>query len=234
MTRRWVRCDGGWGLVQKPKPGMRPEVCWRVLHCTSGRCERCPQCGICGHPQPENTMVEARWNWNHDRRERRLRRRRRQPVLPSRRGRGRSSAAVRSHDVCPWKGTAHYYDVVVGDQVNATPPGTTRRRSPPRARSRTASRSGRVSRSVADVVASAGQHGAVASMSRVALARGFAAVAFACTTPAFAQPAAPRFEDTIEQRMQACVVCHGERGGGVTGAAFPRLAGQPVATWSRR
>ncbi len=21
--------------------------------------------------------------------------------------------------VCPWKGTAHYYDVVVGDQVNA-------------------------------------------------------------------------------------------------------------------
>ena len=37
------------------------------------------------------------------------------------------------------------------------------------------------------------------------------------------------FADTIEQRMQACVVCHGERGGGVAGAAFPRLAGQPAA-----
>lgn len=36
------------------------------------------------------------------------------------------------------------------------------------------------------------------------------------------------FEDTIEQRMQACVGCHGERGGGVPGAAFPRLAAQPV------
>ena len=66
-------------------------------------------------------------------------------------------------------------------------------------------------------------------MSRVALARSLAAMAFACGASAFAQSAAPRFEDTIEQRMQACVVCHGERGGGVSGAAFPRLAGQPVA-----
>ncbi len=41
-------------------------------------------------------------------------------------------------------------------------------------------------------------------------------------------PPAP-FADTIEQRMQACTGCHGERGGGVRGAAFPRLAGQPVA-----
>lgn len=24
-----------------------------------------------------------------------------------------------SHTVCPWKGTASYYDVVVGDEVNA-------------------------------------------------------------------------------------------------------------------
>ena len=37
------------------------------------------------------------------------------------------------------------------------------------------------------------------------------------------------FADTIEQRMQACVVCHGERGGGVKDAAFPRLSGQPAA-----
>jgi cytochrome c553 len=43
-----------------------------------------------------------------------------------------------------------------------------------------------------------------------------------------AEPPRP-FADTIEQRMQACVVCHGERGGGVIGAAFPRLAGQPAA-----
>ena len=41
--------------------------------------------------------------------------------------------------------------------------------------------------------------------------------------------AAQPFEDTIAQRMQACVGCHGERGGGVADAAFPRLAGQPVA-----
>jgi cytochrome c553 len=37
------------------------------------------------------------------------------------------------------------------------------------------------------------------------------------------------FTDTIEQRMKACVVCHGDRGGGVVDAAFPRLAGQPAA-----
>ena len=28
--------------------------------------------------------------------------------------------------------------------------------------------------------------------------------------------------------MKACVVCHGEKGGGVANAAFPRLAGQPA------
>lgn len=40
--------------------------------------------------------------------------------------------------------------------------------------------------------------------------------------------AAPPFEDTIAQRMQACAGCHGPRGGGLVDAAFPRLAGQPV------
>ena len=39
----------------------------------------------------------------------------------------------------------------------------------------------------------------------------------------------PPFEDSLAQRLQACVGCHGERGGGVVDAAFPRLAGQPAA-----
>ena len=43
-----------------------------------------------------------------------------------------------------------------------------------------------------------------------------------------AQAAVPPFEDTLEQRMKACVACHGERGGGIVDAAFPRLAGQPA------
>ena len=36
------------------------------------------------------------------------------------------------------------------------------------------------------------------------------------------------FEDSIAQRMQACVICHGEKGGGIASSAFPRLAGQPA------
>ena len=35
--------------------------------------------------------------------------------------------------------------------------------------------------------------------------------------------------DTIGQRMQACSGCHGDRGAGIPGVAFPRLAGQPAA-----
>ena len=45
---------------------------------------------------------------------------------------------------------------------------------------------------------------------------------------AAAQTVVPPFADTIEQRMQACFGCHGDRGGGVPDAAFPRLAGQPA------
>ena len=58
-----------------------------------------------------------------------------------------------------------------------------------------------------------------------------AACALACSTIVHAEGsgAPPVFQDTIEQRLQACVVCHGERGGGVADAAFPRLAGQPAA-----
>lgn len=48
-------------------------------------------------------------------------------------------------------------------------------------------------------------------------------------TPALAQTAAPAFEDSIAQRMRACVTCHGEKGAGIAGSAFPRLAGQPAA-----
>jgi len=55
-----------------------------------------------------------------------------------------------------------------------------------------------------------------------------AALAMATTSAIAAQPAPRPFADTIEQRMQACVGCHGDRGGGVVGAAFPRIAGQPA------
>ncbi len=44
-------------------------------------------------------------------------------------------------------------------------------------------------------------------------------------TPAAAADVA----DTIGQRMQACSGCHGDRGAGIPGVAFPRLAGQPAA-----
>ena len=57
------------------------------------------------------------------------------------------------------------------------------------------------------------------------LAAGLAALVAAA---ALAQEPPPPFEDTLEQRMQACVVCHGPQGGGVPNAAFPRLAGQPA------
>lgn len=48
-----------------------------------------------------------------------------------------------------------------------------------------------------------------------------------------AQPVTPEagvapFEDSIAQRMRACMPCHGEKGGGLAGSAFPRLAGQPA------
>ena len=46
-------------------------------------------------------------------------------------------------------------------------------------------------------------------------------------TPAALQAAEPK--DTLEQRLKACVVCHGEHGEGLTKAEFyPRLAGKPA------
>lgn len=56
-----------------------------------------------------------------------------------------------------------------------------------------------------------------------------AVAALALAGAAHAAPPPAPFADTIEQRMQACTVCHGEHGRGVRDAAFPRLAGQPVA-----
>ena len=40
--------------------------------------------------------------------------------------------------------------------------------------------------------------------------------------------AAPPFEDTLAQRLQACTVCHGEQGRATIGGYQPRLAGKPV------
>jgi cytochrome c553 len=45
---------------------------------------------------------------------------------------------------------------------------------------------------------------------------------------ASAQPAPPP-EDTLAQRMQACVVCHGKEGRATNAGYFPRIAGKPEA-----
>ncbi|HEY0820112.1 MAG TPA: c-type cytochrome [Rhizobacter sp.] len=48
--------------------------------------------------------------------------------------------------------------------------------------------------------------------------------------PAFAQGADPssRVQDTMAQRMQACVVCHGPEGVATNAGYFPRIAGKPA------
>ncbi len=45
-----------------------------------------------------------------------------------------------------------------------------------------------------------------------------------------AQNAAPpqRPPDTMEERLRACVSCHGKQGGGTSNVYFPRLAGKPA------
>lgn len=40
--------------------------------------------------------------------------------------------------------------------------------------------------------------------------------------------AAPLFEDTLAQRLQACTGCHGEQGRATSGGYQPRLAGKPA------
>ena len=42
-----------------------------------------------------------------------------------------------------------------------------------------------------------------------------------------APPTAPAVADTMAQRMQACVVCHGEEGRATPEGYFPRIAGKP-------
>ncbi|MEO7337697.1 MAG: c-type cytochrome [Caldimonas sp.] len=39
--------------------------------------------------------------------------------------------------------------------------------------------------------------------------------------------AAPKFEDTIAQRVQACTGCHGPQGRAATDGYYPRIAGKP-------
>jgi cytochrome c553 len=40
--------------------------------------------------------------------------------------------------------------------------------------------------------------------------------------------AAPRFEDSMAQRMQACTGCHGEQGRAAPDGYYPRIAGKPA------
>jgi cytochrome c553 len=41
-------------------------------------------------------------------------------------------------------------------------------------------------------------------------------------------PAAPRVEDSIAQRAQACTVCHGQQGRASSAGYLPRIAGKPA------
>ena len=45
---------------------------------------------------------------------------------------------------------------------------------------------------------------------------------------AVAAHAAPPFEDTLAQRLQACTVCHGAQGRATPVGYQPRLAGKPT------
>ena len=60
----------------------------------------------------------------------------------------------------------------------------------------------------------------------VPLARPFlAALTLACATFAHA---APKVEDTMAQRMQACTGCHGAQGRAASDGYYPRIAGKPA------
>jgi cytochrome c553 len=53
----------------------------------------------------------------------------------------------------------------------------------------------------------------------------FAALTFACAALAHA---APKVEDTMAQRMQACTGCHGAQGRAASDGYYPRIAGKPA------
>jgi cytochrome c553 len=54
----------------------------------------------------------------------------------------------------------------------------------------------------------------------------FLALLACCATSAAAQPSNP--PDTMAQRMQACVACHGKEGRATNAGYFPRIAGKPA------
>jgi cytochrome c553 len=49
-----------------------------------------------------------------------------------------------------------------------------------------------------------------------------------CAYGAFAQQQSAHAPDTMQERMQACVPCHGKDGAGTGNDYFPRIAGQPA------
>lgn len=49
-----------------------------------------------------------------------------------------------------------------------------------------------------------------------------------CCGGATAAPAAPRFEDNLSQRVQACTSCHGDQGRAAPDGYYPRIAGKPA------
>lgn len=55
----------------------------------------------------------------------------------------------------------------------------------------------------------------------------FALLAFSMTPVAHAVPPA-QLPDTIAQRVQACIACHGREGSATNAGYFPRLAGKPA------
>ena len=60
-------------------------------------------------------------------------------------------------------------------------------------------------------------------MTRLALiALALCAAALPCT-------AAPKVQDTMAQRLQACTPCHGREGVATADGYFPRIAGKPEA-----
>lgn len=58
--------------------------------------------------------------------------------------------------------------------------------------------------------------------------RGLLLAAFSfCSLAHAASPAPARVPDTIEQRVAACIACHGREGASTNAGYFPRLAGKP-------